>query len=148
MRDFELAVKSTIDKKVSDIASAHNLPFVDLDDAVNTAEVLTSNESCLVWRFINLDEDPADPMYSLTFVVGVKTSADPSNYGLLTLVSAIKETFKTREWMDVMDYSSVVFPTVVKGQIYITSSGVDQQVMDRESGARMLSIEAKCLRNV
>jgi len=145
---FPLHVKSTIDRKVADLSQLLQIPFVELDDSVNTDELLTSNKTCLVWRFIDMDEDPQDPLYSLSFVVGVKTTSDPSNYELLGIVSDIKNAFKKSEWIDVYDYSQVSLPVTPSGAIFITNSGVDPQVMDRQSGARMLALEARCMRNV
>ena len=145
---FPLHVKSTIDRKVADLSQLLQIPFVELDDSVNTDELLTSNKTCLVWGFIDMDEDPQDPLYSLSFVVGVKTTSDPSNYELLGIVSDIKNAFKKSEWIDVYDYSQVSLPVTPSGAIFITNSGVDPQVMDRQSGARMLALEARCMRNV
>jgi len=147
---FILEAKSTLDKMTKDLADTLSIDFVDADDTVNAATKLTGETSVLVWRFLNMDEDPQDPMYSLAFAVGVKTTSDPSNYELLGLVSQIKATFKRGTWVDILDYStvSVPDPTAPEGSILFIDTGVDPQVMDRESGVRMLTISAKCLRAI
>ena len=148
MNDFVLHVKSTLDKQGKDLADTLGVSFVDLDDTVNVEEVLTGTSPALVWRFVTMDETPSDPLYSLMFVMGIKTTSDPSNYSLLAMISKVKDLFGKGTWMNIMDYSGVSVPTVVKGSMIFTESGVDQQVMDRESGARMLTVTAKCIRNI
>lgn len=147
---FVLETKSTLDKIAKDLSVTMGIDYVDVDDTVNAAAKLTGVGSVLVWRFMSMEEDPMDPMYSLLFAVGVKTTSDPSNYDLLGFVSQIKATFKKGTWLDVLDYStaSVPDPLTPEGSILFTDSGVDPQVMDRESGVRMLTVSAKCQRFV
>ena len=148
MSDFVLHVKSTIDKQGKDLADTLGVGFVDLDDTVNVESVLTGTSPALVWRFVTMDEAPRDPLYSLTFVIGIKTTSDASNYTLLTMISEVKNLFKKGTWMQVLDYSGIAVPTVNEGSMIFTESGVDQQVMDRESGVRMLTVTAKCVKGV
>lgn len=148
MNDFILHIKSTLDKLGKDLADSLSIEFVDLDDTVNVEAALTDDRTVLVWRFVALDEAPQDPLYTLTFVMGIKTTSDPSNYELLTYVSKVKDLFRRGSDISVMDYSGVAIPTESKGSIIFVDSGVDPQVMDRESGARMLTVTAKCVRDV
>lgn len=148
MTDFVLQTKSTLDKIGTDLATALSVSYVDLDDTVNVSDVLTNESSALLMRFVNMDEAPRDPLYTLTFTMGIKTVSDPSNYSLLTMISQVKKQFEQGSSIDIYDYSEVTPPTVVKGSMMFVESGVDQQVMDRMSGARLLTVIAKCNRYV
>lgn len=146
MTDFLLQVKSSLDKAVSDLAAAQSLQFTDLDDQLNSADLLTGESNCLVWRFMNMDEDPQDPLYSIMFMVGVKTTHDPSRYNLAAIMSDIQAVFRKGDTMPVRDYSTATPPTVTTGEIIFSDSGVDPQAMDRSSGVRLLTVNARALR--
>ena len=94
MSDFASAIKSTIDKFGVDLASSYmgtGVPFVDLDDTVNAENVLQSDVSAILWRLLQMDESPADPLWSLAFSIGAKTTSDPGNYELMALIDAIRK---------------------------------------------------------
>lgn len=147
MSDLTLAVKSTIDKIGNDLAATLSIPhFIDLDDVERSSNILAGTDSAVVWKLMFLDEEPRDPMYNLSFMIGVKTSEDPASYDLLGFISAVKETFPIGDSIPIMDWSTNVTPTVKLGSAYITVSGVEPQVTERASGVRLLSMEARVLR--
>lgn len=145
--EFLRAVKFTIDYYGKQLASSMGIPdFVDLDDTVNVSGVLTSTKPCLVWRFTTMDEDPLDPLWYLTFVIGAKTTRDPSNYDMLGLMSGITEIFPVGESFFIRDWSGDTTPTQKLGSMLITASGTDQQLQDVQSGVRLLAVEARLVR--
>jgi len=151
MTDFVIAVKSTIDKVGKDLSTSLGIPdFVDLDDTVNVADVLSGTKSAVVWRFMNLDEDPIDPLYALSFMIGIKTTSDVSNYSMLNFISTVKSNFSVSGKLKIRDWSGTVVPdmTTDMGYMFFTDSGVDSQVLDRESGVRMLTVEARAARRI
>lgn len=140
-----IAAKATIDRAGSDLAVSLGIAdFVDMDDTVNVARVLTGSEPTLLWRFLTMDEAPSDPMYHLMFLIGIKTTSDPANYMLLEFISGVKATFSVGSSLDIYNWSAAVHD-VKLGNMLFTNSGVDAQVMDRESGVRMLTVEAMVL---
>ena len=145
--EFILAVKSTIDREGKQLASDLGIAdFVDLDDPLLASKVLTGTSPALVWKFSGLLEDPIDPLYSLSFVIGVKTTSDPANYTMLDFVSRMKEVFRVGVFMEIKDWSKAVELPTIHGSMYFTESGVEQQVSDKESGIRLLAVEAKVAR--
>jgi len=148
--NFVIEVKSTLDKVVHDLAlsldNGTGIAVYDMDDAVNVDDILTSSEPAVLWRFLNLDEAPTDPLYMVEIVVGVKTTSDPSNYELLSYISAIKGVFKVGGNVDVYDYSKEVQSTDKTGYLLYTQSGIEPQGMDRASGLRMLAVTAAAVR--
>jgi len=144
--DFTLAVKSTIDKRGVDIATQLNVSaFVDLDDTANAATKLQGTDNVIVWQFSSLDEDPFDPLYTLMFMVGAKTTTDPSNYTMMQFVSAVKAVFKNQTRIVIHDYSGEV-AGLEAGDMFIVQSGVEQQEFDKESGYRFVAVVAKVVR--
>ena len=120
--------------------------FVDLDDTVNVADALAGTDDVIVWRFVTLDEDPIDPLYSMVFVIGAKTSLDPSSYDLMSFVSAAKKEFGIGDSLDIYDWSGTSAPTTKLGVIIFTESGVDNQMFDKASGARLVSVAGRVQR--
>lgn len=145
--EFVVAVKSTIDKIGKDLATSLGIAhYVDLDDTVNVSGILTGNDTAVVCRFLSIDEAPLDPMYRAMFMVGIKTTNDAANYILLDFMSKVKQTFRIGTDLSVMNWSTAIAPTQRLGSLLITESGVDDQVMDRESGVRFLVLSAAVVR--
>lgn len=145
--DFTLALKSTIDKRGVELATALGVAnFVDLDDTANAAVKLQSPDDCIVWQFHSLDEDPVDPMYTAIFMIGAKTTTDPSNYTMMDFISQVKASFRTRGRIEIKNYSGAVAGPLL-GDMYISQSGVEAQEFDKESGYRFVSVVAKAVRN-
>jgi len=144
---FILAVKSTLDRAGKQLSDSFGVTeFVDLDDTVNVSSALTGESTVVVWKFNELIEDPIDPLYVMSFSIGIKTTTDPGRYSLLDFVSKVKMTFAVGDSLQVLNWSQQATPTTPLGVIHFTESGVEQQVSDKLSGIRMLSVEARVSR--
>lgn len=147
MDDFLLYVKSTIDKFGSDLAVALNVSKkVDLDDIVNTKELLASDDTAIVWEVTMLNDAPIDPLYDLVFSMGVKVTGDPSNYNMMKLLSSVQNLFPQGGNLLIFDYSGDVAGTVQQGDMTIADVRVDPQQFDRVSGIRLITVRAKVVR--
>jgi len=145
MTDFISCVKSTIDKAGVDIAVAFGggTRFVDLDDTVNTAELFASDDPAIVWTWLSLDDSPVPPLYLLNFGIGAKTTLDPGNYSLTTLLGAVSGVMKKGSTLAIKDYSNDGDGTTHRGTMTFTDVSVDQQLFDKESGIRLISVTAR-----
>jgi len=145
MPEFISYVKSTIDKAGVDIANAFGggTRFVDLDDSVNTAELLAGTDAAIVWTMLSLDDAPVPPLYLLNFGIGAKTTLDPGNYALADLLSAVSGVIKKGTTMPIKDYSPGGDGTTQRGTMTFTDVSVDQQLFDKESGIRLISVIAR-----
>jgi len=147
--DFLVAIKSTLDKQGAEIASAIGVKkYVDLDDQVNTTKALTGPDDVVMWRLLTVDDDPVDPLYRATFVMGIKTSSDPSNYRLLKFSGEVGDRFPVGGSLFVRDWSNRVAPTQEAGRLFFVSSGVDTQSMEVDAGFRLLPVTAMAQRFV
>jgi len=147
MDDFLLYVKSTLDKFGSDLAASLSIDRkVDLDDIVNTQELLASDETAIVWELTMMNDNPIDPLYDLLFSMGVKVTGDPSNYNMMTLLSAVQNLFPQGANLKIFDYSGDVAGTEQKGDFTVSDVRVDPQQFDRVSGIRLISVRAKVVR--
>lgn len=148
MSDFISYVKSTIDKAGVDIAAAvgdPTLKFVDLDDSVAVQTALDSKDPAIVWEILELVEDPVDPLWRLHFGIGAKTTDDPGNYNLATLLDAVNAVMAKRNTLEVYDFSPGGDEVTKRGYIYITDIGVDPQLFDRTSGIRLISVSGRAV---
>lgn len=144
--EFTSYVKSTIDKYGVDIAQAYGgVGFVDLDDTVKVAELMSSTQSAIVWTMLTLGEDPIAPLYSLTFGIGAKTTTDPGNYNLSELLDAVKLVIKKGSTLPLKDYSPDGDGTTTRGTMTVTDVFVDPQLFDKESGIRLISVTARAV---
>lgn len=145
--DFLLAVKSTIDKLGSDLASAQVPPvrFVDLDDSTAVEEVLTSTDPAIIWEFSGLEDSPSDPLYTAVFSIGARTTNDAANYSILSLVGKVRAIFPVNEVIEIKNYSDVV-ASAKQGNMRVTSVSVNPQAYDRTSGLRLITIAARVQR--
>lgn len=146
MPDFYMSVKSTIDRLAVDIATSLSIGFVEIDDTVNIEEKLGSSDDLIVYQFVDMAEDPGDPLWMLSFEIGGKTTSDAANYDLAGIVSKIRSFVNKGDYIDVMDYSGVSEPTVKEGYLYFADVSVDPQAFDGASGIRMLSVQGKAVR--
>lgn len=146
MADFYVSVKSTIDRLAVDIASSLSIGFVELDDTVNVDEALGSPNDLIVYQMVDMREDHSDPLWSLEFQVGGKTTLDAANYDLAEIVSGIRGFISKGGYVHVMDYSQVAPPTQVEGDIIFIDVSVDPQAFDGASGIRMLTVQSKAIR--
>ena len=146
MSQFYLSVKSSIDKIAIDIATSLSVAAVEIDDVTNVEAALQSPDDLVMFQLVDMQPEPDDPLYSLQFEIGVKTTSDSSNYDLAALLSSVQDVVAMGETFYVRDYSSVTPPTVDQGYIYITGVQTDPQAFDGASGIRMQSVYAKVVR--
>lgn len=143
--DFLVPVKSTLDKLMWDLVAAialedpanySTLGGLDMDDIVDTDELIKSQKPLLLWQHISLAPKPRDPLYTFEFMVGAKTSNDKGNYLLANLSMRVQNAFKVDTFLDVQDYSG---DTAVPGKGYLTVVSLSQapQVFDNVAGIRM-----------
>jgi hypothetical protein len=144
MSDFYSNVKSTIDKYGVDIAQAYGngVAFLDLDDTVNAAEIMSGKVSAIVWTLLRMDEAPRAPLYALHFGIGAKTTLDAGNYNMSALLDAVGGIMAKGETLQIRDYSPGGDGVTPQGTISITDVSVDPQLFDKESGIRLISVTA------
>lgn len=144
---FLVAIKSTLDKLGNDLALAQPTPtkFVDLDDSTAVEAVMSSTDNAIIWELSGFDDNPQDPLYSVVFNIGARTSNDAANYSILTLVGKVREVFPIGAKLEVRDYSDMVMSDV-QGFLFITMINVNPQMYDRTSGIRMVTVSARAQR--
>jgi len=145
--NFPVALKSTIDKLGNDLAQAEVPPveFIDLDDVVNTANLLGSDNTALLWSMSVLVPTPSDPLYACSFSVGARTVNDPGNYDIMLLVGKLSSVFQEGSLIDVHDYTEALAGPRI-GVLSITKVTVLPQEYDKVSGIRMVSLEGRVQR--
>lgn len=148
MDDFYLAVKSTIDKIAHDLATSKGIEAVEIDDVTNVENALASPADLVMFQFVDMQPEPADPLYALQFEIGIKTTADKGNYDLARLLSSVQDTVATDNTFHFRDYSTPTPPTEDVGYMYITGVQTDPQAFDGASGIRLQSVYAKAVRYV
>jgi hypothetical protein len=142
MSNFKLAVKSTLDKIMKDVADSLSISFFDLDGVALVSDVFESEASALAWSLLTFHDAPVPPMYFIEFESGGKTSNDISQYISMSIVDAISDKFCSGKSYDIMDYSGQSQPTKVLGNMYISGCGVAPAQTDRGSGLRLVRIQA------
>lgn len=146
MDNFYLKVKSSIDKLAYDVASALSIGAVELDDVTNVEEDLAGDADLVVYQMVDLQPDPLDPLYSVQFEVGIKTTRDVSNFDMATLISTVQEMIEIDDTFYLRDYSGITLPTEDIGYMYITGTNIDPQMFDGASGIRMQRCGARVVR--
>jgi len=146
-QNFPVALKSTIDKLGLDIAQAETpaVKFVDLDNVVNTTQLLKSEDTALAWTMSVLTPTPRDPLYAVSFQIGARTVNDPANYDIMTLVGKLKATFNVDSSVDIHDYTGATAGPKI-GVLRISGVTVLPQEFDKVSGLRMISLEGRAQR--
>lgn len=146
--EFLSAVKSTLDHEGNQVAT--NLPggvaFVDLDDTVNVDAVLSSDDPAIVWQFMVMDEAPADPLYTVQFAIGAKTTQDPANYKLIDFVTEVHKIFAQGHTIKVMDWTGASVPTIDLGYLYVQRVSLAPQEFDAQSGMRLWVVDFRAVR--
>jgi hypothetical protein len=149
--DFPLQLKSTIDKLVADTVAGlltdfPSLQWAEVDDMAQTDAVFKSSAPALIWQFGMLTPRPRAPMYDFEFLVGAKTTQDPGNYDLITLLSAIREVFKPGADFQVQDFSmdaNAAADPASYGFLMVSSNEIEPQKFDRQSGIRYAMVSGK-----
>lgn len=147
---FYVEVKSTLDFLMYDLCERMKDEFpllkaTDLDDVTVVSEVLGGDSPALVWRFGELEASPSDPIYTINFYVGAKTTLDAGNYKLSDMLNHVSSLFAKDNGFKVRDYSKEPVSDVT-GDVYIVSSGISPQQFDHQSGMRLLQVVGKVWR--
>ena len=140
--EFSLAVKSTIDKLIYELASSNNYDFFDLDGSYLLPEQAESTKPAIAWGLLNFSERGRDPFYTIHFEVGAKTANDESQYTSMNLLGLIQGAFPVNKSIYVSDYSKESGPSVVSGCMTITSSVSTPPSFDKVSGTRAVQLIA------
>ena len=145
---FLQALKSTLDKQGYDlaVAQAPDILYVDLDDPIQSTELFKGESSAIVLGSLVLHEDPRDPLYSFSFQMGARTVTDASNYSILSLSGQVNVLFEKGKRVSVYQYATVGAVGAVVGFMFITDVSVDDQMFERMSGIRLLTIQGKAVR--
>ncbi|WP_422451843.1 hypothetical protein [Endozoicomonas sp. ALC066] len=147
---FYMEAKSTLDFLMYDLQSKMQTEFpllkaTDLDDVTEVADVLGGTSPALVWRFGELEASPSDPLYTLNFYVGAKTTQDAGNYKLSDLLGYVSSVFFKDSSHVIKNYSEEPV-TDATGDMYIINSGVAPQQFDHQSGMRLIQVVARVWR--
>lgn len=143
MSGFELALKSTLDKIILDLAATHGYQYLDLDGAYLMSDVMESDAAALAWSLSHLIENPRAPFWHAEFEVGGKTSNDPAQYISVGIISLITSVFAVGNQIDIMDYSGPTPPTLKLGYLLVSAAGMVPAQFDRISGLRLMQIQAQ-----
>lgn len=146
MNEFDLSLKTTIDKLLFDLATLHGYGFFDLDGVYQSASKVADTAPAICWTFLSSLNSAKDPRGSLVFEAGAKTTADLSQYLSLEVASRVKDFFSENEDFEVKDYRGVDAGTEVLGRVFIKSAMLVPPVFDAASGFRMVNLEAQVLR--
>ena len=145
---FALATKSTIDSLAAQFASLNGLPLIDLDADLQDQSALESDQTALVLEYNTIIPDPVDPLYSLSFDVGIMTGSDPAQYESLGLLSDLmEEVFAIGKFYDVRDSSGPTASSPI-GSLFITQSAPTPRTSDKVQGVRYLNVRAVANRHV
>ena len=152
MNDYLLDVKSTIDKTMNDLVTSlagqfPNLKGVDVDNLVETDEIMKSEDPVILWQLLTLTPTPRDPLYRLEFLVGAKTVSDHGSYDLTSLNNELRKSFEVDTSIAVGDYSDTV-AVLGKGYFVVTDNPMAPQQYDHMAGIRFFSVRAMGARTV
>lgn len=143
---FPLYVKSTLDFMASGLAADYDLGYFDLDGMAHVSDVMQSDEPALCWSIGSFVPDPVDPLYSLVFDIGGKTSKDPAQFVSMDIVSLVRTVFREHVGIPVMNYTAGIPPVTRLGEIFIINAGVMPAQNDRTAGLRLVNVLAKVQR--
>lgn len=143
---FPLYVKSTLDAVAASLADDFHLGYFDLDGLAFVSDVMQSDEPALCWSIGSFVPDPVDPLYSLVFDIGGKTSKDPAQFVSMDIVGLVRTVFREHVGIPVMNYTKGIPPVTRLGEIYILNAGVMPAQNDRTAGLRLVNVLAKVQR--
>lgn len=137
------AVKTTVDKLAHDLRV--DLPGVaigQVDDSANFESILSNAPPAILYQISKLSGRA--PKFSVTFLIGAKTTDDGNNFELTKMVDAMNDKFFSGARFDLHDYSGDTASGRL-GAMMLTDVDVLPQQFDKQSGIRMLSCSAKVL---
>ena len=144
MSEFVNDVKSTLDKLMTDAVTSllptyPTLKGVEVDNLMQTDEVVKGTSPALLWQLLTVAPHPRDPLYRVEFLVGVKTVSDAGNYLMSALMAELGERFAVGESVPVGDYSGSVAVTNT-GYLVFGKASMAPQQYDHMSGFRFYSV--------
>jgi hypothetical protein len=142
---FVMAVKSTIDKIASDAATELGCAVIDLDNAVNIQELVNSPDPAIITRFMSLDEDPIDPLWTVQFYIGAKTAQDPGNYALIQMIESFRSLIRKGSYIDCYDYSGVTASSNKVGLATVADCTVEPHMFEGMAGVRLYQVRARII---
>lgn len=149
--DFELAVKSTIDKLMTGARTAlavdtPTLTAVEIDDLQSTDRDLGSVQPALFWQWRTLNEQVGQTLYTCEFLVGVKTVGDKGGYQLAALLAGLMGYFKAGDLISCCNYSALAGPYPEVGSLYILRRDIDPQQFDKQANLRYARVQGRVTR--
>jgi hypothetical protein len=142
---FVMAVKSTIDKIASDAATVLGCVVIDLDNSVNIQELVNSPDPAIITRFMSLDEDPIDPLWTVEFYIGAKTAQDPGNYALIQMIESFRSTVRKGAYIDCYDYSGATASSNKVGLATVIDCTVEPHLFEGVAGVRLYQVKARII---
>ncbi len=149
---FFSAIKSTIDNVSYAIAASlvaegeTTLQVADLDDVMQTDAVLGAEAPALVYQLLEAVEAPRDPLWVVSFLIGVKTTSDASNYKLSTLQAKITSRFPVGSSLDIRNYFANTLPSTSEAHGTVVAAEINPQQFDAQSGIRLTKIRLAVVR--
>jgi hypothetical protein len=141
---FRLALKSTLDKVIKDLADLNHLDFVDLDGAaINSAKLLEANNA-VAWATAGYSPYTGNvPFFDLTFEVGAITASDPSAYVSFDIIGMLMDVFSPLANFDIYDYSIATAGTTKRGTFTVINSAEQPLQTNDVEGLRIVVVTAK-----
>lgn len=104
-------VKSSIDYFASRLASkisaelGTTFEVMDLDTAADLQKEFASDNNAVLIELLSVVDDPRDPLYEISFTVGIKVSSSQEPYTLMKALSFIHDELPADGSIPVKDYS-------------------------------------------
>lgn len=153
MSDIFMALKSTMDRQMNDLAQSLSgqfpgIDFSEIDDTVDTEPARKTSAPCLLYSVSSPTETPRAPLYSAMVAVGVKTVQDKGNYTLSEILTILTDTFKAGYRLQLLDYSATSGQPVPRGTMLVTKTNIDYQKFDSVAGVRMIAMQVRIVEHV
>jgi hypothetical protein len=148
---FEVALKSTLDKAILDLATLHGLDYIDLDGAELNSERLLQAKNAIAWSQVHFSPHPGNnPFYNFTFDVGAVTpkDTDASQFKSMEIVGELLTLFHPLALFEVYDwYTGDTGPTGARrGDFSVVRSSVASLAVNGVEGFRAVTIETMGVR--
>ena len=141
---FILALKSTIDKAVFDLATANSLIFIDLDGAAIDSVKLLQAQDAMAWAQTGYSPYRGNsPFFDLTFEVAAVTASDPAAYSSFDIVGHLLDAFPPLKSFDIYDYTPAQVVSTKRGTFTVMDAQVQPLVSNDVEGLRAVSVSAK-----
>ena len=141
---FVLALKSTLDKTVYDIASANSLMYIDLDGQMFNSVRLLEAQNAIAWMQSGFSPYHGNPyLFDLSFEVAAVTAGDPAAFTSFDIVGILLDAFPQLKSIDVYDYTGSQAGSARRGTLTIIDAQVQPLTSNDVEGLRSISVTAK-----